>query len=367
MKILQLVTKRQHRGAEVFASVLSKELIKRKHQIIFAGLYKNTDDELKVDCAKNIDLSGKKNKFISIPLLISLIKLIKKENPNIIHCNGSDTVKYAVLASLFTKKRPVVYRNISVISKWMNGNLLKKIFNKFIFKNVDFVTNVGEFTRIDFVKTLKFPDERTQTIYRGIPPKIFDKNLMRKKLTQELKIPENHKIILHAGNFSPEKNHKFLLQVFKKLNRDDVHLVLAGTGILFEEIKKEARNLKNIRFLGFRNDLAQLLSAADLFVLTSKIEGVPGVIIEAGFQKTVSISTNVGGVNEVIKNNETGFIIDDFKATEFIKKINLLLNDSNKRRKMSENAYFYTRKKFNIQKTTEDFEKLFVKLINEKN
>ena len=84
IKILQLVTKRQFRGAEVFAAELSQELIRRGHHIVFAGLYSPSAHVLEVKKAENIDLKGKKL-FFNPLLLLRLILLVRKEQPDVIN------------------------------------------------------------------------------------------------------------------------------------------------------------------------------------------------------------------------------------------------------------------------------------------
>src|SRR5687768_16412860 len=101
MKILQIVTKRQFRGAEVFAAKLSEELLKKGIEILFVGLYSPPQKCISVPGAVNLDLNGK-NQFLSISLVRNLAKLIMAEEPDIIQANGSDTLKYAVAARYFS-------------------------------------------------------------------------------------------------------------------------------------------------------------------------------------------------------------------------------------------------------------------------
>lgn len=133
MRILQLVTKRQYRGAEVFAANLSSELLILGHEIIFAGLYKNNNEILTVDNALNIDLALKKEGFLSLKLIKNLVRLIKTTKPDVIQCNGSDTLKYMVAASYFLPEVPILYRNISMISEWVD-NTSKKVLYRNLFK-----------------------------------------------------------------------------------------------------------------------------------------------------------------------------------------------------------------------------------------
>ena len=100
-------------------------------------------------------------------------------------------------------------------------------------------------------------------------------------------IPESDIIIIHVGRFSREKNHKFLLSVFESIaqHKRNVHLVLVGDGEGKNELENAcSRNMllkDRVHFLGFRMDVAQLFSMADIFVLPSLIEGFPVSVVEA--------------------------------------------------------------------------------------
>lgn len=368
MKILQLVTKRQYRGAEVFAANLSTELMGFGHEIIFAGLYCNDSDVLAVAGAKNLDLSDKRSGNFSYKLVKSLAKLIKSENPDVVQCNGSDTLKYMVAASFFNPKVPITYRNISTISEWINSPL-KLLVYKFLFKKVAHVTSVGSESIEDLINTFKYPKAQTSVIRRGIPIKSVIRPHPNQSLKKALNLKESDKIVMHIGNFSPEKNHEFLLDVFSGLKtvHPDVKLILVGTGITFEEIKRKIREMEldtTVFALGFRKDIPDLLAQADCFALCSIIEGVPGVILEAASQKKPSISTNVGGVNEVLIDNKTGFIIEDFDKKEFSRKLIQLVKNTVLNKEMGEKAYRLVVEEFNPVKNARKFEKLYTILLN---
>jgi L-malate glycosyltransferase len=365
MKILQLVTKRQYRGAEVFAANLSVELLKLGHEIIFAGLYENEKDILEVEGAENLDLSPVKKGAFSPALVHKIIQLVKNSQPDVIQCNGSDTLKYMVAASFFTPKIPLVYRNISIISEWLS-NTPKKLLYKKVFSRIDHVSSVGEEAIEDFIKTFSYPKSQTSVIRRGIPLKKVNV-LSRQDLRKELKIGENDKIAIHIGNFSPEKNHQFLLDIFSELKTEqpEIKLVCVGNGILFEEISKklEEQGLeKTVYLLGFRKDIPELLSQADCFVLASKVEGVPGVILEAAAQKKPAVATNVGGVFEVLKDGKTGYMIDDFDKKQFKEKLLNIMNDPALREEMGAEAYNLVEESFNPVKNALRFESLYKQL-----
>ena len=369
MKILQLVTKRQYRGAEVFAANLSSELLMLGHNIIFAGLYNNDCNILEVRGAINLDLTEKKTGGFSINLVKEIISLVKNERPEIIQCNGSDTLKYMVAASYFLPKTPIVYRNISVISEWIDGSLKLNLY-KYLFKRIDHVTSVGSESIQDLITTLNYPKNQTSVIRRGIPLKNLV-NTSSFQLRRTLGLRDSDKLVMHIGNFSPEKNHEFLLDIFSdlKIPHPDIKLVLVGTGISYEKVieKIHKLGLVNTVFpIGFRKDIPELLAQVDCFALCSKVEGVPGVILEAGSQKKPSISTNVGGVKEVLVDNETGYIIENFDKKEFAWKLVQLVNNRKLNAEMGNNAYKLVVDEFNPEKNAKKFEKLYAGLLIKK-
>lgn len=368
MKILQLVTKRQYRGAEVFAANLSSELIGFGHEIIFAGLYKNDSEILMVEGAKNVDLCDIKPRGFSFKLVKTLAELINSEKPDVVQCNGSDTLKYMVTASFFVPKLPITYRNISTISEWINSSLKLRVY-KYLFKKVMHVTSVGSESIQDLITTLNYPQEHTSVIRRGIPIKQVKLSLPEYSLKNELKLKDSDKIVMHIGNFSPEKNHEFLLNIFSEIKEEnpEIKLVCVGDGVTFQSIKHQIKNqnLENTVFLlGFRKDIPELLAQADCFVLASKIEGVPGVILEAASQRVPTVATNVGGVLEVLVNGKTGFIIDDFDKKEFKDRLLSLVTNPDLNKEMGANAFKLVQKKFNPIKNARKFEQLYARLAN---
>jgi L-malate glycosyltransferase len=368
MKILQLVTKRQFRGAEVFAAELSKQLLQRNHTILFVGLYAPAHPPLEVEGATHIDLITQKPRFFSVALLRKLIQLIKSEKPDIIQANGSDTLKYVVIAKLVAKLPPVTYRNISMISVWINSPI-KKWWVKTVMSQVDFVTSVGEFARRDFINTLSFPEDKIKVISRGIP--IHPQSREEGKIILKQRFPHvRHEdpIIIHIGNFSPEKNHRFLLEVMEIIKpiNPNVRLLCLGGGVLWDAIDAEIkqRQLENqILLFGFYPQPGKLLAAADLTVLCSTVEGVPGVILEAGSQKIPAVAVNVGGVQEVVWEKQTGYVIEEFNPQLFADKVLHLLHNNELRSQMGHRAYEVVQQNYDPETNAHTFEQLYNQLM----
>ena len=134
----------------------------------------------------------------------------------------------------------------------------------------------------------KIVEKNNFTILKNaVDTSIFDYDLeTRKVVREELNYLDKQLVIGHIGRFTSEKNHKFLLEVFKAIIdlNEDAQLLLIGDGPLREEIERRAKALDiqdKVRFVGIRSDVNQLLQAMDVFVFPSLYEGLPVTLVEA--------------------------------------------------------------------------------------
>jgi len=150
------------------------------------------------------------------------------------------------------------------------------------------------------------------------------------------------KRILSIGSIHPRKNQRMLIEAFSRLHTDgvDVEVLFAGP-IRDEEYFQELSSFvkskgiaKDIEFLGWRDDIPQLLAKSDVMVLTSRQEGVPHVVREAMFAQVPVVATAVGGVPEAVENGKTGFLVglDDVRALR--KCLRRLLKSPDERKEM---------------------------------
>ncbi len=371
MRIIQLVTSRQYRGAEVFAAELSEQLGRRGHEITFTGLYKPNKNILNAANSINIDLNGKRT-VLNLFVLVRFLKLIKSKQPQIIQANGSDTLKYAVLSKFFFPKIKIVYRNISIVSVWAGNNKLKLAVNRFLFSKVDRVTSVGEKAAADLSSTYNYPKASTKVINRGIPCFAFDAVQARTKILQEFSINEAEILLLHAGNFSPEKNHKFLIDSFEQILKQfpTAKLIFLGEGSLYTEVKElvSVKKLSSSIFLpGLKKNMQEYAAGCDLFLMGSIIEGVPGVIMEAAMQGIATVAVNVGGVGEVVLHNQSGILVSKHNVQEFAGTVCSLLEQPELRMQMGAFARQFVKVKYSVETCTENFEKLYTEMITDEN
>jgi len=155
------------------------------------------------------------------------------------------------------------------------------------------------------------PDKIT-TIFNGIDFRNLSMNhqVSRKDFGLDLK----DFIIIMVARFDPVKGHKEVLKVLKELVAKDknIKLLLVGNGHLENEIKSQAAVSglgNNLKFLGYRTDVASLYNLADLAILASYSESFPLVLLEAARERKPVVTTDVGGVRDLIPSNEFGWVV----------------------------------------------------------
>jgi L-malate glycosyltransferase len=238
---------------------------------------------------------------------------------------------------------------ISLLSKILGSNVkvvwtyhvnvpmssLIRFTNRFMTKLNHKVIPVAEFMKKELVRKGVSEDKLT-VIYNGIQiPKI--------DVTKKMVF--NEKVISIIGRLSPEKGHKFLFESLAKLKKESPHLKwtlnIVGDGSLKQELIELSKTLdihSTINFKGFVNTMDTEYINSDLIVLPSENEAFPFVAIEAlAFEKPV-ISTNVGGLPEVIKDNETGILVSYGDVNALTEKIRWLLEDDELSKRLAKNG-----------------------------
>lgn len=156
-------------------------------------------------------------------------------------------------------------------------------------------------------------------------------------------IPHDYKIIGNIAEFTSFKDHKtWVNTVYELVNRNvKAKYVLVGKGDLENEIKFQIRDLKlqdHIIFMGFRNDIPEILPEFDLFLFTSNNEPTGGVILESYACNVPVVAANAGGIPEVLIHNKTGLLADVGNPVDFANKVEMLLNNENLRAELIKNA-----------------------------
>lgn len=396
LRIAQVVTRRQLRGAEVFAGQLAQDLAARGHAVVLAALYGPGEPPLEPEGVEITDLTrglgSHRSRGLSPGLVGSTAAFLRTWRPDVIQANGSDTLKYLVLARLLARSRtPLVYRNISLASAWLRGPAHRS-WNRWLARRVEAVAAVSAASARDYREVHRLPPERIETIPIGTPvPERVDREGARRRLTEvRAEHAGDHpaeppgglpaggpgtleagalrgQVLLHAGSFTPEKDHAGLLRAFARVaeRHPEARLVLAGDGPLRGEVEALAGSLGlggRVLFLGARSDLAEWMAGADLLVLSSRIEGVPGVVLEAAARGLPVVATAVGSVPDAVGDGTTGLLVPPGDPEALAGALERLLADGELRSRMGAAGREHVRKHFALDGIVTRFEELYRRL-----
>lgn len=267
--------------------------------------------------------------------LKALEKLFKENQYRIVHSNINTLSVFPLYAA---KKAGVPIRishshSTSNPKEWKR-NLIKNILRPFSKRYATDYFACSELAGRYLFGNKAFDCGEVKIIHNAIDVDKFKfDEAARKKLRQEFGIKDSTVVIGHVGRFVQQKNHTFLVDVFKEYHKKnpDSKLLLVGSGPLEDEIKKKVERLDledSVLFLGQRDDINKLYSVMDVFCLPSLYEGLPVVGIEAQatglptiFSNRISKEVIVSSYAKIVSIQDTGFCIEKInKTTRSIKK-----------------------------------------------
>jgi glycosyltransferase involved in cell wall biosynthesis len=367
MRILQIVQKPQRRGAEVFAFQLNQELGRQGHETRLIYLYPHEDavrlplNEGDRELIGNPDHPFEKIPGINPFLLRRLLRALDEFKPEVVQANGARTVKYAAFASYFCRDASwrLIYRNIGNPSDWLHGWHYRTFYQKLVMPRLHGVVGVSRKT-LQAVQDYYGLSVPMKNIPRAVDPKCLVPSSSRDAVRFQTKTPADAPVLIFVGSLTPEKRLDRLLRLTQqvRLQMPKLHLWLIGSGPLESTLRKQAHFLgigESVRFLGAQSNVADYLNAADLFVLTSDTEGIPGVILEAGLLGLAVVATNVGGVPECVLDGDTGVLVDRQDEQRLADVVCGLLHDPARRLKLGEKAKSWIEANFTIAKITGDY------------
>lgn len=366
MKVLQLVQKPQFRGAEVFTCQLATHINQVGHDASLAFVFPGTSELPFRD--KIFHLNGRKERKLGdVKAWKRLAEIIKAEKPDIIQANAGDTLKYAVFSKLlFQWKQPIVFRNASTISLYIKAGWAK-VWNRFFFSRVDKIISVSKTSASDFGNLYPQFRHKITTIPVGIEYTVSVEGQGKQK--HLLKKQGMGPALIHVGGFSYEKNHTGLISIFQQLliKQPNAQLHLVGDGPLRQQIEQlvQQKGLSHcIHFYGFQQDAIRYIKEADVLLLPSIIEGLPGVILEAFYSKTPVVAYNVGGIKEVLMNAKTGRLIDKGDESAFADAVIEALKPSEENCHLVENAYQLVTSEYLNTHIASEFLKVYASVLN---
>ena len=187
----------------------------------------------------------------------------------------------------------------------------------------------------------------------------------------KLGLPPQAAVVTTVGRLTAIKQTHLFLQVIAQLaaGRSDVLAVIAGDGELREDLTALAASLgiaDRVRWLGWQRDLVPVYTATDVFLLTSRNEGTPVAIIEAMASAVPVVSTDVGGVGDVIESPDAGLVVPPDDVAGLVAAIDRLLSDDNLRARIAVHSRARVLERYGIDRLLGDIDDVYRELLSGK-
>lgn len=218
----------------------------------------------------------------------------------------------------------------------------------------------------DYAEWMNVPKERFNVVFNGLDLEHFKRppKSACSKFRSELGIPDTALVVAGVFRLSEEKRPALFARVVAELMAavPNLHAVLAGVGPFETEVRNiiSAANVQSrFHMLGRRQDAEVVMSASDVLLLTSALEGMPNVLLEAQCLGVPVVSTRVGGAPDVIKDRETGFLVDPDDARGLASALRLLLTDKSLRERFGSAGPKWIQERFALEHMTTNTFKVF--------
>lgn len=302
-RVLLVITGLRLGGAETQLCRVAEGLRERGHEVGIAYLT-GSAEVIPDDARVSVESIGMdKSLRGTLRGTRRLRELIREFSPDVVH---SHMIHANILARVAAMTTPGPTLINTVHNVFETRNPLLRLFVKATRRVPAMTTFVSDEAMLAYVESGMIDRGAARTVYNGIDTQRFRRNPeARQQVERELSLPDGSMIVLAAGRLEPAKDFPSLLKAFEKVSRSrpEMHLVIAGEGSqrpALEQLRDSLSSGTRIHLLGARSDIPLLMSAADVFALSSAWEGFGLVVGEAMASELFVVATDSGGVREVL-------------------------------------------------------------------
>jgi len=265
----------------------------------------------------------------------------------------------------------------AMLAKWLGlpavatvhgkGYYGDKFARRLAYRLISRLTNivaVSEDIRTLLINMVGINSHLVSVIPNGVDIDRFSFNAEKRRIMRDqLGVLDNQLLLGTVGSYYPVKGHGFLIEAMQQLLgiHHNIKLVMAGQGPLVEELQKKIilNGLESdAQLIGYIEDTTGLLSALDIFVMPSLSEGQPLALLEAAANGRCIVSTNVGGIPEIVQNGENAILVPAGDTNALVAALSKLIDEPETRSVIANNAESTIKSRWSIQGTAERYLKL---------
>lgn len=355
---LNSIGKKKYGGGEKWMIKAAQGLSERGHQVFF-GSRTNSILIQKAQNAGlntwNIDIHADISPFATY----KIGRFLLSHRIDILICNLNKDLRVGGLAARIVKTPLVLARHGMLLcgKKWKHKMTLTHLADGII-------TNTNSIKEI-YAGYQWFDPDFVKVLYNGV-------ELVENIVPQSFKdLYPNKKIVLSAGRLAEQKGYDYLIEAAEQIcqQRQDIVFLIVGSGKLETQLRHMIREKgleQNFFLLGFHADIKPLILGSDLFVLASRFEGMPNVVMEAMSVGKAVVATDVNGTRELVANNISGLIIPPHNPSAISEAILKVIDSPALLESMGKAGQDIVRQNFTYKIMTDKLENILLSLLKNK-
>ena len=324
-KVLHVVTALTWRGGEQQVAYLIQELENGIKSIVLCS----TGSKMEEFCRQNnlTHFTQKKRGSIDFAYAKKVKQVCLNEKVDLIHLHDAHAHTFSILAaSIFGNKTPII------LSRRVDFPIKNNFFSHFKYNHnqIKKILCVSDTIKRITANGIK-DNSKLETVYSGIDLNKFkpSSGILRK----ELGIGNDIFLIGNTSALADHKDYFTFIDVAEKIieRHSNCHFVVMGDGPMKDEIHQyaQSKNVTNrLTFTGFRNDIPEILAELDLFLITSKTEGLGTSILDAFACNVPVVGTDGGGISELVENEKTGLLCKVKNVEQITEAVDRMIGDS---------------------------------------
>jgi len=393
-RILRIINRFNLGGPTFNAAYLTKYMPPEYETLLIGGLQDDLE-ESSLRIIEDLELSpyiiprmfrevDLKNDLKSLKMIKEIINEFK---PDIVHTHASKAGALGRIAALQLNVPIIVHTFHGHVFHSYFGTMkttIYKMIERYLAKRSSAIIAISAKQKDELVNTFKIAsNEKVKIVQLGFQLNKFSENMeeKRKAFRREFNISSETIAVGIVGRLVPIKNHSMFLNAmaFVKANsKERVRGFIVGDGDERKQIEQAAIELglkiglgkdadEDITFTSWQEEVDRVNAGMDVIALTSKNEGTPVSLIEAQASNKPIVSTNVGGIEDIVLKNETAFLASSNDQGDFDSKLLQLVEDKILRSKMGSKGWQFVKDKFHYNRLVNDFDNLYQSLLNKEN
>ena len=387
IKVLHLITHMGFGGSQDNTLLTVKGHSRERYEVHLASGLDFTDWESRGrDCADaffNIpDLCRSIQPKADVRALSHLTEFIRRQNYHIVHTHCAKAGTLGRIAARWSKVPIIIHTYHCFAWKvahtvctrpWQPfASFIKKQFyfliERYAASLSDALITVSELNKQEAIEKKLAPSKKFTNICSGIDFSRFEVSVDRIQKCRSLGVSPNRSIIGAIGRLSIQKAPLDFIAAAKIVLQQKPHVqfIMVGDGPLASEVHRAIGDEQRIKVLGYRDDVPEIMSVLDLFVLSSLWEGLGRALTEAMFAGVPVAATAVDGVPQLVTHLQTGLLSPPEHSAQLAKNIVWLLDHPLEAQRMTKNAKSRVVPSFGADRMVQQIEALYARLLDEK-